>query len=107
MPAPGRIARFRPPLGPGVRVDTHVYEGAVVPPFYDSLIAKVIVWSDGRAAALARMGRALREWELEGVPTTVPLLVDVLESEAFAGGSYSTSFLDENPGLPSLAGAVA
>jgi acetyl-CoA carboxylase biotin carboxylase subunit len=107
MPAPGRIARFRPPLGPGVRVDTHVYEGAVVPPFYDSLIAKVIVWSDGRDAALARMGRALREWELDGVPTTVPLLLDVLESDPFVRGEYSTSFLDENPGLPSLAGAVA
>jgi acetyl-CoA carboxylase biotin carboxylase subunit len=93
MPAPGTITRFRPPLGPGVRTDTHVFEGYTVPPFYDSLIAKVIVWAEDRPAAIARAQRALSEFELEGVPTTRGLAMDILETESFASGTYSTSFL--------------
>jgi acetyl-CoA carboxylase, biotin carboxylase subunit len=94
-PAPGTVTRFRPPLGPGVRVDTHVYDGYVIPPFYDSLVAKVIVWAEDRPAALRRAVRALTEFELEGVPTTRELAIDILESDEFAGGDYTTAFLGE------------
>jgi acetyl-CoA carboxylase biotin carboxylase subunit len=105
LPAPGTVTRFRPPLGPGVRVDTHVEDGAVIPPHYDSLVAKVVVWADDRPAALRRAGRALREFELEGVPTTRDLAIDILGSEEFVSGRYTTAFLGEAAGrLPSLAG---
>src|SRR5919202_3899916 len=104
LPAPGTVTRFRPPLGPGVRVDTHVYEGYRIPPDYDSLIAKVIVWAEDRPAALARADRALSELELDGVPTTRELAIDVLRSEEFASGRYTTAFLREAAdALPALA----
>jgi acetyl-CoA carboxylase, biotin carboxylase subunit len=103
-PAPGTITRFRPPLGPGVRIDTHLEEGSSIPPYYDSLIAKLVVWAEDRTAAIARGIRALEELELEGVPTTRGLALDILRSAEFAGGDYSTSFLDEMEGrLPALA----
>jgi len=95
LPAPGTVTRFRPPLGPGVRVDTHVYEGYTIPPNYDSLIAKLLVWAEDRPAALARARRALSEFELDGVPTTRDLAVDILESEDFTSGRYTTAFLAE------------
>jgi acetyl-CoA carboxylase biotin carboxylase subunit len=102
-PAPGLITRFRPPLGPGVRVDTAVVEGASIPPFYDSMIAKVIVHDDTRDAAIARAIRALDELEIEGIPTTRDLALDILRSREFRGGSYSTSYLAEMEGrLPSM-----
>jgi acetyl-CoA carboxylase biotin carboxylase subunit len=107
-PAPGRVSRFRPPLGPGVRVDTHVEEGYTIPPFYDSLIAKVIVWGEDREVAIARGRRALSELELEGVPTTRELALDIVSSEEFGGGDYTTSFLaDAAPALESLRGGAA
>jgi acetyl-CoA carboxylase, biotin carboxylase subunit len=107
-PAPGTVTRFRPPLGPGVRVDTHVVDGYVIPPFYDSLVAKVIVWAEDRPAALRRARRALTEFELEGVPTTRDLAVDILESEPFTTGRYTTAFLNEaGAALPALAAAEA
>jgi acetyl-CoA carboxylase biotin carboxylase subunit len=107
-PAPGRVSRFRPPLGPGVRVDTHVEEGYAIPPFYDSLIAKVIVWGEDRAVAIARGRRALSELELEGVPTTRELALDIVSSEEFRSGDYTTSFLaDAAPSLESLRGGAA
>jgi acetyl-CoA carboxylase, biotin carboxylase subunit len=93
LPAPGTVTRFRPPLGPGVRVDTHVYEGYTIPPHYDSLIGKVLVWAEDRPAALARARRALSEFELDGVPTTRELAVDILESDDFESGLYTTAFL--------------
>jgi acetyl-CoA carboxylase biotin carboxylase subunit len=94
-PAPGTVARFRPPLGPGVRVDTHVEDGATIPPFYDSLIAKVIVWDGDRPAAIERCLRALNDLELVGVPTTREAALEIVASDAFRSGSYSTSFLAE------------
>jgi acetyl-CoA carboxylase, biotin carboxylase subunit len=94
IPAPGRVTRLAPPLGPGVRVDTHVFDGAVIPPFYDSLIAKVIVWDDDRPAAIERCIRALRELRLEGVPTTREAALEIVGSEPFRAGDYSTSFLE-------------
>jgi acetyl-CoA carboxylase biotin carboxylase subunit len=94
-PAPGWIERFRPPLGVGVRVDTHIEDGTAVSPYYDSLLAKVIVWDDDRKAALARGRRALSELVVEGVPTTQGFALEVLHSEAFVSGVYSTGFLDD------------
>ena len=93
MPAPGKLERFRPPLGPGVRVDTHVFEGYVIPPYYDSLIGKVIVWAGDRPAALARALRALSELEIVGIPTTRELAMDILRDEEFRSGNYTTGYL--------------
>jgi acetyl-CoA carboxylase biotin carboxylase subunit len=93
-PSPGRIARFQPAQGPGVRVDTFVESGAMVPPFYDSMIAKLVVWDTTRGAAIARAERALRETVVDGVPTTRDLALTVLGSEPFRSGDYSTSTLD-------------
>jgi acetyl-CoA carboxylase biotin carboxylase subunit len=102
-PSPGTVERFRPPLGPGVRVDTAVSDGTIVPPYYDSLVAKLVVWADDRGAAIARGRRALTELEVSGVPTTRDLALDVLGSEAFVSGRYSTSFVEESANLlPSL-----
>ena len=105
-PAPGRIERFRPPLGPGVRVDTFVEEGTTISPYYDSLIAKVIVLDASRELAIDRARRALTEFEIEGVPTTRAVLFDILASDEFRSGEYSTSFLEEaGARLPALAGS--
>jgi acetyl-CoA carboxylase, biotin carboxylase subunit len=94
-PSPGVVQRFRPPLGPGVRLDTHVEDGAVIPPYYDSLLAKLIVWDDDRPAAIVRCLRALRELEVRGVPTTREVAIEIIESAEFRDGRYSTSFLEE------------
>jgi acetyl-CoA carboxylase biotin carboxylase subunit len=103
-PTPGRIERFRPPFGPGVRLDTYVEEGTVVPPHYDSLLGKLVVWDESREEAIARALRALGELQLEGVPTTRELAIDVLRSEGFATGRYSTEYLAEvGAALPALA----
>jgi acetyl-CoA carboxylase biotin carboxylase subunit len=94
-PAPGVIERFRPPLGPGVRFDTDIEEGGVIPLHYDSLIGKLIVWDEERAGAIERCLRALRELELRGVPTTRDAALEIVDSDGFRSGSYSTSFLHE------------
>jgi acetyl-CoA carboxylase biotin carboxylase subunit len=105
-PAPGRITRFRPPLGPGVRLDTFIEDGTDVPPHYDSLLGKLIVWDETRPEAIARALRALGELELDGVPTTRELALDILRSEEFASGRYSTGFIEEAAArLPALAGS--
>jgi acetyl-CoA carboxylase biotin carboxylase subunit len=96
-PAPGVVERFRAPLGPGIRLDTHIEEGSVIPPYYDSLIAKLIVWDEDRATSIERCLRALSELELRGVPTTREVAMEILASDAFRTGRYSTSFLDETP----------
>ncbi|HWG57059.1 MAG TPA: acetyl-CoA carboxylase biotin carboxylase subunit [Gaiellaceae bacterium] len=107
-PAPGTITRFRAPLGPGVRVDTFLEEGAAISPYYDSMIAKLVVWAEDRDAAIARGIRALEELELDGVPTTRELALDILRSGTFRAGGYSTSFLvDHADELPTLAAAGA
>jgi len=104
-PSPGALTRFRPPLGPGVRVDTFVEEGSVVPPYYDSLIAKLIVRDNSRELAIARARRALLEFEIEGLPTTREAAFEILGSDEFRSGDYSTSFIDEaGAKLPALAG---
>ena len=106
MPAPGTLTRFAPPLGPGVRVDTHVFEGYQVPPYYDSLLAKVIVWAEDRPRAIERALRALEELVIEGVASTRELGIDVLEHQEFRAGEYTTTFLERVQNeLPSLASA--
>jgi acetyl-CoA carboxylase biotin carboxylase subunit len=108
MPAAGTVSRFAPALGPGVRLDTHVYEGYRVPPFYDSLLAKLIVWGDSRPQALARAGRALREVEIGGVATTRELFAEIVAESRFARGDYTTSYLeDAAAALPALRPAEA
>jgi acetyl-CoA carboxylase biotin carboxylase subunit len=95
-PAPGRIDAFRPPLGPGVRLDTFVRDGYTVPPFYDSLLAKLVVLAEDRPAAISRALRALGELTIQGVPTTREAAIEILRTEEFASGRYSTSFLEES-----------
>jgi acetyl-CoA carboxylase biotin carboxylase subunit len=104
-PSPGRLERFRPPLGPGVRVDTFVEDGSVIPPYYDSLIAKVIVRDEDRDACIERARRVLRELDVRGLPTTREAAFEILGSDEFRSGDYSTSFIDEaGATLPALAG---
>jgi acetyl-CoA carboxylase, biotin carboxylase subunit len=95
LPAPGVVTRFRPPQGPGVRVDTWVDDGTVISPHYDSLLAKLTVWDVDREAALARAERALEETVIEGVPTTREVALAILRSDEFRSGRYSTSTLAE------------
>jgi len=93
-PAPGRIEEFHPPGGPGVRIDTHAYSGYVVPPHYDSMIAKLIVHAPTREWAIRRMQRALDEFVIEGVATTIPFHKELLEHPAFASGEVDTHFVE-------------
>jgi acetyl-CoA carboxylase biotin carboxylase subunit len=93
-PSAGRIAAWSAPLGPGVRVDTHCYAGYSVPPYYDSLLAKVIVWGADRGEALARSRRALREFVVEGVATTLPFHAWLLDQPDFIGSTTSTSWTE-------------
>jgi len=93
-PAPGRVAFFRAPQGPGIRVDTFVESGSEISPYYDSMIAKLLAWDTDRDAAIARAERALRETVIEGIPTTRELALEVLASTPFRSGEYSTSTLE-------------
>ncbi|MBX5475812.1 MAG: acetyl-CoA carboxylase biotin carboxylase subunit [Clostridia bacterium] len=95
LPSPGTITRVRWPHGLGVRVDEGVTAGSVVQPFYDSLLAKVIVWGADREEALARARRAFQECEIEGVKTTIPLFRRLLDHPDFVEGRYSTRWLEE------------
>jgi acetyl-CoA carboxylase biotin carboxylase subunit len=93
MPSPGRITVYRTPGGPGIRVDSCAYEGFVIPPYYDSMIAKLIAWDDTREKAIARMIRALEEFEIQGVKTTIPFQLEVLKNEYFQKGEVYTNFI--------------
>ena len=99
QPCPGLITAYHPPGGPGVRVDTHVYAGYTVPPYYDSLLAKVIVHGNDREEALTRMGQALDSFILEGVTTTIPFLARVIRHPDFAAGRVDTRFLERESQL--------
>jgi len=99
QPCPGLILAYHPPGGPGVRVDTHVYAGYTVPPYYDSLLAKVIVHGNDRAEALTRMGQALDSFILEGVTTTIPFLARVIRHPDFVAGDIDTRFLERESQL--------
>jgi len=99
QPSPGLITAYHPPGGPGVRVDTHVYAGYRVPPYYDSLLAKVIVHGNDRTEALSRMGQALDSFILEGVTTTIPFLARVIRHPDFVAGNVDTKFLERESHL--------
>ena len=95
VPSPGKITAFNIPGGPGVRVDTAVYPGYVVPPYYDSMIAKLIVHARTRELAIARMQRALDMMVVEGIKTTIPLHKKIMADERFRKGEFSTKFMEE------------
>jgi acetyl-CoA carboxylase, biotin carboxylase subunit len=99
QPSPGLITAYHPPGGPGVRVDTHIYAGYTVPPYYDSLLAKVIVHGNTRTEALARMRQALDSFIIEGVTTTIPFLGRVMRHPDFVAGTVDTKFLEREPQL--------
>jgi acetyl-CoA carboxylase biotin carboxylase subunit len=98
MPSPGKIVGLRVPHGPGVRDDSGAYEGADVPIFYDPLISKLIAWGDDRGQALARMRRALAEYEVRGIRTTLPFFQWVLNDADFLAGRFDTGFIDRKLG---------
>ena len=95
MPSPGEISFLDVPGGPGVRVDSAIYQGYKIPPFYDSMIGKLIVWALTREEAINRARRALREYRLEGIKTTIPLHIRLLEERALRSGEYHTGYLEE------------
>lgn len=93
-PSPGKITGFHMPGGFGVRVDTHCYAGYEIPPYYDSLVAKLIVYGHNRESALDKMRSALDEFVIEGVHTTIPFHLKVIQDKEFRNGSFDTSFVD-------------
>ena len=95
-PHPGRISAYLPPGGPGVRMDSHVYTDYEIPPYYDSLIGKLIVWGENRDVAIKRMKRALRECAITGVPTTIEFHQKILETPSFLDGEIYTNFIAEH-----------
>jgi acetyl-CoA carboxylase biotin carboxylase subunit len=99
QPSPGRIDVYHPPGGPGIRIDTHVYAGYTVPPYYDSLLAKLIAQGRDRAEAIQRMQIALDSFIIEGVTTTIAFLGRVLSHEKFRQGDVDTKFLEREAGL--------
>ncbi len=95
-PHPGKISGYLPPGGPGVRVDSHVYTDYEIPPYYDSLIGKLIVWAPNREMAIKRMKRALKECAITGIPTTIDFHRRILETPAFLAGDVYTNFIEEH-----------
>jgi acetyl-CoA carboxylase biotin carboxylase subunit len=95
MPSPGEISFLDVPGGPGVRVDSAIYQGYKIPPFYDSMIGKLIVWATTREEAINRARRALREYRLEGIKTSIPLHIRLLDEKALRSGEYHTDYLEE------------
>ena len=96
MPSPGKVTKFIHPGGPGVRLDSHLYQGYTIPMHYDSLIAKLIVHAEDRKSAIIRIKRALKEFIIEGIKTTIPFHLKVLDHIDFQKGNYSTKFIEEN-----------
>jgi len=94
-PSPGKITTFHIPGGLGVRVDTHCYAGYVIPQYYDSMIAKLVVLGDNREEAIARMYRSLDEFVIEGIKTTIPFHKRMMREEGFIKGDYDTGFLEK------------
>jgi acetyl-CoA carboxylase biotin carboxylase subunit len=101
-PSPGVITTFLPPGGPGVRVDTHCFPGCEIPPHYDSLVAKVVTWGRDRDEAIARMRRALLEFEITGIATTIPFHLKVLDNAFFRRGEVYTNFIQRRIDLEGL-----
>ena len=97
-PSPGTITRFEPPAGPGVRVESYIKSGSRISPYYDSLVAKLIVFGQDREEVLARGRRALDEFVIEGIKTTIPFHRAVLENEVFCAGEATTDFIETQMG---------
>ncbi len=95
QPSPGTVRYFHGPGGPGVRVDSHLYSGYVVPPHYDSMVAKIICWGRDRTESLGRMRRALEETVVEGIDTTLSFHLEVLADDKFRRGEIHTGYLEE------------
>jgi acetyl-CoA carboxylase biotin carboxylase subunit len=95
QPSPGVVRYFHSPGGPGVRLDSHLYSGYRVPPYYDSMVAKIICWGRDRSEAIARMRRALLETVVEGIDTTLSFHLEVLADPAFQRGEIHTGYLEE------------
>jgi acetyl-CoA carboxylase biotin carboxylase subunit len=104
MPSPGLIKYISEPGGPGVRTDGYVYPGFEIPLYYDPMISKLITWSESREDAIGRMKRALREYKITGVKTSIHFLERIMENEQFSTGAYDTHFIDEN--IEELAGGA-
>jgi acetyl-CoA carboxylase biotin carboxylase subunit len=100
VPSPGRVTQFHAPGGPGVRMDSAVFAGYTIPPYYDSMIGKLIVHAEDRPTAIRRMRRALRELVVEGVQTTIPLHLNILDDPAFQAGDYHIHWLEERLASP-------
>ena len=94
MPSPGKVVCYLAPGGFGVRIDSAVYPGCEISPFYDSMVAKAIVWGENRQEAIQRMKRVLSEFVIEGIQTTIPFHQKLLEQEAFIQGDFNTGFLE-------------
>ena len=103
IPSTGRVTALTLPTGPGVRVDSDLYEGLEITPHYDSLISKLICWGETRGEAILRMRRALEEYRIMGVKTTIPFHQRILDSHRFMGGQFDTTFVDERLSLESPA----
>jgi pyruvate carboxylase subunit A len=99
LPSFGKVSRYYSPGGPGVRIDTAVYTGYTVPPYYDSMLAKVIVWALTWEDAISRGERALNDIRLEGIRTTIPYYLEILRSPMFRRARFDTSFVDSHPEL--------
>ena len=99
MPCPGTIDLFHMPGGPGIRCETHIYNGYRVPPYYDSMIGKLIAHGDDRASAIARMRTALSEMVIDGIKTNIPLQQDIMADSAFAAGSQNIHYLEKKLGM--------
>ena len=95
MPSPGKVINFNVPGGPGIRIDSHVYSDYVISPHYDSMVAKLLSWGKDRDEAIARMVRALEEFVIEGVKTTIPFQLRLLKNEDFRAGNFDTGFLEK------------
>ncbi|MCK5829409.1 MAG: acetyl-CoA carboxylase biotin carboxylase subunit [Methylococcales bacterium] len=99
MPCPGTIEQFHMPGGPGIRCETHIYNGYKVPPYYDSMIGKLIAHGDDRKSAIARMQTALHEMIIDGIKTNIPLQMDIMADNAFASGSQNIHYLEKKLGI--------
>ncbi len=97
-PCPGNITKFDIPGGPGVRIESYIHEGSRISPYYDSMVAKLIVWGSDREEAIARGKRALQEFKIEGIKTTIPFHLKVLENQAFLDGEVYTDFIETEMG---------
>jgi acetyl-CoA carboxylase biotin carboxylase subunit len=99
MPSPGQVELWHPPGGPGIRVDSHLYSGYVVPPYYDSMIGKIIAYGETRASAISRMNVALSEMVIDGIKTNIPLHLEICQHAAFRTGGTNIHYLEKRLGL--------